>query len=51
MGTIDDYSEFAFGGRFTIDNFWLDVSVLLGYVVLARLLTWYALKRFNYVNT
>jgi energy-coupling factor transporter ATP-binding protein EcfA2 len=51
VGTIDEYSEFAFGGRFTIDNFWLDVSVLLGYVVLARLLTWFALKRFNYVNT
>ena len=51
VGTIDAYSEFVFGGRFTIDNFWLDVSVLLGYVVLARLLTWYALKRFNYVNT
>ena len=51
VGTIDEYSEFAFGGRFTIDNFWLDVGALLGYVVLARLLTWYALKRFNYVNT
>jgi ABC-2 type transporter len=51
VGTIDEYTAFAFGDKFTIDNFWLDVFALVGYVVLARLLTWYALKRFNYVNT
>lgn len=50
-GTMSDYVNFAFGGKFTTDNFWLDVGVLLGYLVLARLLTWFALKKFNYVNT
>jgi hypothetical protein len=51
IGTIDEYSRFAFGDKFTIDAFWLDVFVLIGYVFLARILTWFALKRFNYVNT
>ncbi len=50
-GRMDDYVNFYFGGKFTIDNFWLDVGVLLGYLVLARLLTWFSLKKFNYVNT
>lgn len=51
VGTMDAYVNFAFGGMFTLNNFWLDVGVLLGYLVLARALTWFALKRFNYVNT
>jgi hypothetical protein len=50
-GTMDGYVKFYFGGKFTPDNFWLDVGVLLGYLVLARLLTWFSLKKFNYVNT
>lgn len=48
---MDDYVTFAFGGKFTTSNFWLDLGVLLGYVVLARLCIWYSLKKFNYVNT
>lgn len=51
FGTMDEYVTFFFGGNFSIDNFWMDVSVLIGYVVLARILIWYSLKRFNYVNT
>jgi hypothetical protein len=51
VGTIDSYVQFFFGGKFSQDNFWLDLGVLLGYLVLARLLTWFALKKFNYVNT
>jgi hypothetical protein len=50
-GTMDSFVKFYFGGKFTPDNFWMDVGVLLGYLVLARLLTWFALKKFNYVNT
>lgn len=50
-GTIDEYVAFSFGSSFSPDNFYLDVFALVGYVVLARLLIWYALKKFNYVNT
>jgi len=50
-GTIQDYVLFYFGGKFKPSNFWLDVGVLLGYLLLARLLTWFSLKKFNYVNT
>jgi ABC-type multidrug transport system permease subunit len=50
-GTMSEYVNFYFGGKFTEDHWSLDVGVLLGYLVLARLLTWFALKKFNYVNT
>lgn len=50
-GTMESYVEFFFGGKFSIDNFYLDVFALVGYVILARLLTWFSLKKFNYVNT
>lgn len=43
--------DYYFGGKFSPENFWLDVGCLVGYLVLARLLTWFALKKFNYVNT
>lgn len=50
-GTMDDYVLFYFGGKFKPSNFWLDIGVLLGYLFLARFLTWFSLKKFNYVNT
>lgn len=50
-GTMEEYVNFFFGGKFSIENFWLDFSVLMGYVILARLLIWFSLKKFNYVNT
>jgi hypothetical protein len=51
VGTFDQYVTFFFGGLFTKQNFWLDVGVLLGYMTLARALTWFSLKKFNYTNT
>lgn len=52
VGTMETYVlDYYFGGRFTPDNFWLDIGVLLGYLLLARLLTWFSLMKFNYVNT
>jgi hypothetical protein len=51
LGTIDDYVNYFFGGRFTIDNFWIDVVVLLAYMILAKFVTEFALWKFNYVNT
>jgi ABC-type multidrug transport system permease subunit len=51
LGTIDDYVNFFFGGWFTLDNFGMDVGVLLGYMILAKFVTEFALWKFNYVNT
>jgi len=50
-GTFDDYVNFYFGGIFKKENFWLDLGVLLGYMTLARALTWFSLRKFNYTNT
>lgn len=50
-GTIDDYVNYFFGGRFSLDHFWMDVFVLLGYMILAKFVTEFALWKFNYVNT
>lgn len=51
-GTMETYVvDYYFGTKFSPDNFWLDVGALLGYLVFARFLTWFALKKFNYVNT
>ena len=51
VGTMESYVNFFFGSKFTIDHYYMDLFVLVGYVVLARLLVWWSLKRFNYVNT
>lgn len=51
VGTMNEYVLFSFGGKFTVDHFWLDLAVLIGYAVLARVLIWFSLKKFNYVNT
>lgn len=51
-GTMEEYAiDYYFGGRFKPSNFWLDIGVCIGYLVLARFLTWWSLKKFNYVNT
>ncbi|KAG7360096.1 ABC-2 type transporter-domain containing protein [Nitzschia inconspicua] len=51
FGTIDNYVQFFFGGRFTLENFGLDVGVLVAYMILAKCVTEFALWKFNYVNT
>lgn len=50
-GTMEQFVNFFFGGRFTNDNFWLDIGVLLGYLLLSRILTYWALAKFNYSNS
>jgi hypothetical protein len=50
-GTMSEYVDFYFGGRFTKDNLGLDLGVLFFCLFLARLLCWVALRQFNYVNT
>jgi len=51
FGPMENYVQFFFGDKFSVDNFYLDLFALVGYVVLARLLIWFSLKKFNYVNT
>lgn len=51
VGSMEDFIEYFFGGKFTYDQFWLDIGVLIGYLVVAKLATHFALWKFNYVNT
>lgn len=50
-GDMNDYVGFYFGGKFTPDHFWIDVGALLGYLVLSRILSYWALYKFNYSNS
>jgi hypothetical protein len=50
-GTMTEYVDFYFGGRFTIDHFWLDLGALFGFLLLSRILSYWALGRFNYTNS
>lgn len=50
-GPMDEYVDFYFGGKFTEDHLWLDVGALLGYLVLSRFLSYFALYKFNYSNS
>ena len=49
--SMEDYVRFFFGGRFDESQQPVVISVLFFCLVLARLLLWFALKNFNYVNT
>jgi hypothetical protein len=51
QGTMEQFVDYFYGGKFTIDQFWLDIGVLLGFLVVAKLATHFALWKFNYVNT
>ena len=50
-GSMERYVNFYFGGKFTINNFWLDLGVLFGYLLLTQLASFLALKKFNYSNS
>jgi ABC-type multidrug transport system ATPase subunit/ABC-type multidrug transport system permease subunit len=50
-GTMSSYLDYYFGGKFTQSHLLMDGLVLCGYLILALLLTAFALKKFNYVNT
>jgi ABC-type multidrug transport system permease subunit len=50
-GTLENYVNFFFSGHFSINHQWLDISVLIFCLVLARLLLWLSLWKFNYGNT
>lgn len=48
---MTQFVDYYFGGKFTKDQTGLTIGVLFGCLLLARLLCWFALKKFNYVNT
>lgn len=50
-GTVEQFVYVFFGGRFNADNELQDILVLALFLVSARVLTFYALKKFNFSNT
>merc|ERR1740121_2180379 len=51
VGTADQFVDCFFGGRFHHSHLLYDALVLALYLVIARALTYFALKRFNYSST
>ena len=51
VGTVDEFVHVFFGGRFNSDNELQDILVLGVFLVSARVLTFFALKHFNFSAT
>ena len=50
IGTIDDFVQDFFGGKFQRAHLWYDIFALTMYLISARILTFFALKYFNYTG-
>lgn len=50
-GTVEEFLDQFFGGKFSRDHVWYDAVVLGAYLVVARLATLWALKKFNYTSS
>mmetsp|Transcript_30598 Transcript_30598/g.46283 ORF Transcript_30598/g.46283 Transcript_30598/m.46283 type:complete len:495 (-) Transcript_30598:978-2462(-) len=50
-GSFAQFVDFSFGGEYTTQNNGRNIGILILYLVAARMLQWFALKKFNYVNT
>eukprot|EP00536_Pseudo-nitzschia_multiseries_P002021 jgi/Psemu1/182647/e_gw1.27.166.1 len=50
-GTVEEYVLVFFGGKFIGGNLYQDVLVLALYLILARVVTFFALRKFQYTNT
>ena len=50
-GTLEQYVWVFFGGNFNGGNLYLDVLVLALFLVLAQVVTFFALRKFQYTNT
>ena len=50
IGTIQDYINVFFGGEFHRSHLWYDILALALFLVSARVLTFFALKYFNYTG-
>lgn len=49
-GTVEQFVHVFFGGRFNKDNEIQDILVLALFLVMARVMTFVALKKFNFSN-
>ena len=49
-GTVSQFVEVFFGGKFNINHMWYDALVLGLYLLLARVVTYYGLMKFNYMT-
>jgi hypothetical protein len=50
-GTVEQFVYVFFGGRFNKENELRDILVLALFLVAARVMTFYALQKFNFSNT
>lgn len=50
-GTVEQYVWVFFGEKFNEGNIYMDVLVLALYLLVARVATFFALKKFQYTNT
>lgn len=51
IGTVDEFVQVFFGGRFKQENELEDILILGLFLVSARVLTFFALKHFNFSAT
>ncbi len=50
-GTVEQYVWVFFGSKFNQANIYLDIFVLALFLILARVVTFFALRKFHYTNT
>mmetsp|Transcript_24065 Transcript_24065/g.35309 ORF Transcript_24065/g.35309 Transcript_24065/m.35309 type:complete len:399 (-) Transcript_24065:34-1230(-) len=50
-GTVAQFMESFFGGRFKHSNRFLDIGILAALLIVSRLLTWLALRKRNFSST
>lgn len=50
-GTVEQYVWVFFGGNFNGGNLYLDVLVLALFLILARVVTFFALRKFQFTKT
>lgn len=50
-GPVSAFVNDFFGGKFHEDHIWYNGLVLGLYLLVARIVTYYGLKKFNYMNT
>lgn len=50
ISTVEDFIDVFFGGKFQHSHLWYDIFALAVYLISARVLTFFALKHFNYTG-
>ena len=50
-GTVSDFVDVFFGGRFQKDHIWYDALICGMFLLMACVATYYGLRFFNYMNT